>query len=151
MSFNSFDEQFISKMHKWGIPFLRISLGIVFLWFGALKLIGVSPINELIGNTYSFLPQLNFIILLGALECVIGFGLISKINLRLILLALWIQMAGTLVAPMLAPSLFFQHNNIFLLTMNGEFVVKNLVLIFASIVIGGFEVKPKTIVQNIAD
>jgi uncharacterized membrane protein YkgB len=135
-------------MQKWGIPLLRISLGIVFLWFGSLKLIGASPVNELIAITYSFLPQMDFIILLGILECVIGLGLISKINLRLILFVLWIQMAGTLIAPILSPSLFFQNNNIFLLTMNGEFVVKNLVLVFASMVIGGFEVKPKAIVTD---
>ena len=143
MDFYSFDRKFISKLHKFGIPFLRISLGIIFLWFGILKVIGVSPVKELVTMVYSFLPELPLMLLLGIIECVIGLGLIFKINLKLILPILWIQMAGTFLSFILLPSKFFVGGNPFLLTMEGEFIVKNIVLVSASIVVGGYEVKPE--------
>ncbi len=139
---NVLDKFLIVEMHKWGIPLLRISLGVVFLWFGALKLFGVSPVVDLIANTYYFFPAGEFVMILGLWEVVIGLGLIFKLSLRFTLALLWIQMAGTLFSVVLAPQTFFQGNNPLLLTLEGEFVVKNLVLIAGAIVIGGYEVKP---------
>lgn len=141
-SFSWTEEKFISKLQKIGIPFLRFSLGIVFLWFGALKVLGVSPVEELVTTVYSFLPASSLMILLGLIECVIGLGLIFKINLKLILPVLWIQMAGTFLSLFLLPSRFFMNGNPLLLTTEGEFIMKNLVLIAASMVVGGFEVRP---------
>lgn len=139
--FNWLDDFLISWMRQWGILLLRVALGIVFLWFGALKIFQLSPVADLIGATYPFLPEPDFLIFLGVWEAAIGIGLIMKLNLRFTLALLWLQMAGTIVALGLAPNLFFQNNNIFLLTTEGEFVVKNLVLIAAGLVIGGSEVK----------
>lgn len=133
-------------MHRWGIPVLRVSLGIVFLWFGLLKVFGASPVVELIQTTYSFLPYPWFITLLGVWESVIGVGLLLGFALRFTLALLWLQMAGTLIAPFLSPSIFFSGGNFFLPTMEGEFVIKNLVLIASSLVIGGYVVKPRVCV-----
>ena len=119
---------------------LRIALGIVFLWFGALKIFGVSPVVDIIQGTYWFLADPIYIQLLGILEIIIGIGLIFKIALRLTLALLWLQMVGTLLAPFWAPSMFFD-GNLFLLTMEGEFIVKNLVLVAAGLAIAGQEVK----------
>jgi len=136
-----FDEKFITAMHAWGISILRISLGVVFFWFGALKLVGVSPVTAIVASTYSLFPAQSFILILGVLEVLLGVGLITKRFLRATLFLLWLQMAGTLASFALAPSLFFFQGNPLFLTVEGEFVIKNLVLIAASIVIGGFEVK----------
>lgn len=141
--FKKFDIFFIKEMHKWGIPILRVSLGIVFLWFGSLKVFGFSPVVDLIAGTYSFFPTSQFVMFLGIWEVLIGLGLILKLNLRVTLAFLWLQMAGTLTALALNPSIFFVNHNIFLLTTEGEFVVKNLVLIAAGLVIGGHEVELK--------
>jgi uncharacterized membrane protein YphA (DoxX/SURF4 family) len=127
-------------MHQWGIPVLRVALGVVFLWFGLLKIFGVSPMAKLIETSYSFLPEPLFIIFLGIWEAVIGLGLIFKIKLRLTIALLWLQMAGIFVAPILSPSMFFVHGNFLILTSDGEFVIKNLVLVASSIVIGGHEI-----------
>lgn len=141
--FSILDGFLIREMHKWGIPALRIALGIVFLWFGALKIFGVSPVAELVQTIYPFLPEPGFLITLGVVEAVIGIGLLFRIALRFTLALLWLQMAGIFIAPFFSPSAFFVNSNILLLTIEGEFVVKNLVLIASSIVIGGYVVKSK--------
>lgn len=137
---SGFDRVFINWMHRWGISILRVVLGIVFLWFGLLKVFNVSPVVSMVHIAYSFFPSY-FILVLGVWEAVIGIGLIFKISLRFTLALLWLQMAGTLVALALAPAIFFNHGNFLLLTTEGEFVVKNIVLIAASLVIGGYQVK----------
>ena len=139
--FSLLDRFLISEMHSWGIPVLRWALGIIFLWFGALKVLGVSPVVDLITATYFFLPPAFFIPVLGIWEVAIGLGLISKFFLRGTLALLWLQLIGAFAALVLAPALFFTNDNIFLLTMEGEFVIKNLILVAAGLVIGGYEVK----------
>lgn len=143
MWLKKFDKIFIKEMHIWAPPLLRYALGIVFLWFGALKIIGQSPVAELVRSTYSIFPEPMFLFILGVWEAVIGLGLIFRIWLRAILLLLWLQLGGTLIALILLPPMFFHGGNPLLLTVEGEFVVKNLVLIAASIVIGGYEIKSK--------
>lgn len=143
MNFKKFDSLFIEKLRANAIPWLRIALGIVFFWFGALKVIGQSPIAALIANTYSFFPTDAFIVFLGLWEMAIGIGLLSKFSLRVTLGLLWLQMLGTLVAPLSNPHIFFANGNPLLLTTEGEFVVKNVVLITAGLVIGGHEVKKR--------
>jgi uncharacterized membrane protein YkgB len=145
---DTIDRFLIVEMHKWGIPLLRISLGIVFLWFGLLKIFGVTPVTELVASTYWFFPTKEFLMILGLWEAVIGVGLILKLSLRFTLALLWVQMAGTLFSVVLDPQIFFQGNNPLLLTLEGEFVIKNLVLIAGAIVIGGYEVKPDSNYEN---
>lgn len=144
MSFLNLDRFLVGWMHEWGIPILRVALGIVFLWFGALKVLDVSPVLELVQQTYSFMPYPTFFKFLGWWEIVIGLGLVFKVALRATLALLWLQMAGTLVAPVLQPGMFFDGGNVLLLTIPGEFVVKNLVLIAAGLVVGGYEVRPRS-------
>ncbi|MDO8482817.1 MAG: hypothetical protein Q7S86_03295 [bacterium] len=139
--FNKLDTIFITKMRAWSIPVLRVSLAVVFIWFGALKVFGVSPVAFLLETTYFFFPAPAFLMAVGALEILIGLGLLFKIALRFTLFLLWFQMAGTIVSIFLAPPLFFTNGNLFLLTIEGEFVVKNLVLVASGLVIGGHEVK----------
>ena len=140
----TFDSIFINSMQKKGIKILRITLGIVYVWFGLLKVFGVSPVNSLITSTYPNFPEPTFIIFLGVWEILIGLGLIFKIYLRATLALLWLQMAGIFIGLAISPALYFTNNNPFLLNTYGEFVVKNIVLVAASIVVGGFEVKKKS-------
>lgn len=137
------ENQLVTGMQKYGIDILRVALGIVFLWFGALKLIGASPVKEMIALTYPFFPQQTFLIVLGVWEAAIGLGLIFKIAPRTTILLLWLQMTGTIFATILSPGLFFQHMNPLLLTKDGEFVAKNLILIAASIAVGGKIIKTR--------
>lgn len=140
---NALDRFLITEMHQWGIPVLRVALGIVFLWFGGLKVFGVTPVVDLIAETYSFFPTTAFLFVLGWWEVLIGISLLSHHFLRIALMLLWLQMAGTFAAVVLAPAIFFVQGNPFLLTMEGEFIVKNIVLISAGLVIGGYEITRK--------
>lgn len=139
MGNKQFSLKFFSFCQSWGVSVLRISLGIIFFWFGMLKILGASPVIDMIKITYSFMPEPAFIIFLGVLEVLIGLGLIFKIYLRTILVIFWLQMLGTLYTFVLAPAILFNDGNIFTLTTLGEFVVKNIVLISAGLVIWGYE------------
>ncbi len=123
-------------MRAQGITLLRIALGIVFIWFGALKVVGRSPVEELVADTVYWLPADFFVRFLGFWEVAVGVGLLVPIALRLTLLLFWAQMAGTFLVLVVQPDLSFESNNPLLLTTEGEFVIKNLVLIAAGLVIG---------------
>lgn len=129
-------------LRRRSIPALRLALGLVFLWFGALKLFGASPVTELLKNTYTFLPLQPFAITLGAWEVLIGVALMAKRAMRCTLCMLCAHLTGTFVALLLAPALFFHQGNPLWLTAEGEFVIKNMVLISAALVIGGYELEP---------
>ncbi len=131
------DRIIIGWMDDWGVLLLRLSLGLVFLWFGLLKLLDVSPVEEIILKSFPFLPYPWFFYFLGILEVCIGLGLLFKFFLRLTLVLLVVQLIGTFISMALKPALFFQTDHFLYLTMEGEFVIKNLVLLAAGIVIGG--------------
>ncbi len=132
-----FDNAMIRFMTAYGIRLLRSALGFTFIWFGALKIVGLSPVAGLVAKTaYWIRPEL-FVPFLGVWEVAVGLGLLFGVGLRLILFLFWLQMAGTLLVLVLHPGLSFQSGNPLLLTMTGEFVIKNLVLIAAGLVVGG--------------
>jgi uncharacterized membrane protein YkgB len=119
-----------------GVPLLRISLGVVFLWFGLLKIFDVSPVSELVANTiYWFDPDV-VVPALGTFEVFVGACLVAGRLMRIALPLLVLQMAGTFMVLVLLPDVAFRDANPFLLTVEGEFVVKNLVLLSAALVIG---------------
>jgi uncharacterized membrane protein YkgB len=138
----SLDERLIAALHRWSVPVLRVSLGLVFIWFGALKAFGVSPVVGMIQQTYTLAPIHLFVLILGIWEMLIGIGLTIKRALRCALILMCIHLTGTFLAVYLAPQLFFLKGTPFLLTADGEFVIKNMVLMAAGLVIGGYEVKP---------
>ena len=124
-----------------GITLLRISVGIVFLWFGALKFFpGLSPatdlavrtIRVLTGGALSDSAALN---ILATWECLIGLGLLAGQLLRVVLLLLWLQMAGTLMPLFFFPDEVFKVIP-FVPTLEGQYIIKNVVIISAAIVIG---------------
>lgn len=130
------DRAMIAFMAAHGTRLLRIALAVTFIWFGALKIIGRSPVADLVAQTVYWLPPAFFVRFLGWWELIIGLGLLSGVALRLTLLLFWLQMAGTFLVLVLRPELAFQSGNPLLLTTTGEFVIKNLVLIAAGLVIG---------------
>jgi len=130
------DRWMVAFMGSHGIRLLRISLGIVFIWFGILKVVGRSPVYDLVARTVYWVSPEFFIPFLGVWEVVVGLGLLFAIALRLTLFLFWLQLAGTFLVLLLQPQIAFQHGNPLLLTTEGEFVIKNLVLISAGLVIG---------------
>ncbi|MGE5849690.1 MAG: hypothetical protein ACM362_06165 [Candidatus Methylomirabilota bacterium] len=128
-------------MARFGIPLLRLSLGVVFLWFGALKFLpNVSPAQELATRTIHTLsgglvPASVSMPILAGWECLIGLGLLVGRGLRGILFLLYVQMLGTLTPLVLFPDEVFTRFP-YVPTLEGQYIIKNLVLISAGIVVG---------------
>ncbi len=138
------DALLLTFLRRWSIPALRLALGLIFIWFGALKIFGSSPVMLLIQETFTFLPIHLFVLILGGWEMLIGLGIILKRALRCVLILLGTHLIGTFVALWLNPNHFFVQGFPLVLTADGEFVMKNLVFIAATLVIAGYEVKPLT-------
>ena len=135
------DDRITLFMRGKGILFLRISLGIVFFWFGFLKFFpGLSPADQIATETISkltfgvILPDIS-IIILAVWETLIGIGLLSGKFLRVTLLLLFTQMIGTMSPLVLFPTETFTRFP-FAPTLEGQYIIKNLVLISAGLVVG---------------
>jgi uncharacterized membrane protein YkgB len=116
--------------------FLRLSIGVVYIWFGALKFIpGASPAEGLIRDSLPFLPMDWFIPFLALWEIAIGIGFIFGRYMRVIIFLMLLQMVGT-VSPLFLnpPAVFVQFPLI--LTLEGQYIIKNAVLIAGAMVIG---------------
>lgn len=135
------DRAVTGALARVGIPVLRIGLGVVFLWFGALKVVpGLSPAEGLATRTIELI-SLGFVSpglslpLLAAVECFIGLGLLTGRFLRATLLVLAVQMVGTMTPLLLFPDQTFSRFP-FVPTLEGQYIIKNVVLIGAAMVIG---------------
>ena len=117
------------------IPLLRWSLGIVYIWFGLLKLAGVSPAAEMVIKALAPVPARISVPLMGAWETLIGVGLITRTALFVILPLFFLQIVGTFTLFIRRPCEAFQGGNPLLLTKEGEFMLKNLVLLAAGLVV----------------
>jgi uncharacterized membrane protein YkgB len=123
-----------------GVAMLRASVGIVFFWFGVLKFFpGLSPAEDLAARTISVLtfglvtPVVSLPVL-AAWECLIGLGLITGQFMRFALLLMFVQMSGTVT-----PLFLFPHETWaqfpYAATLEGQYIIKNLVLVSAGLVI----------------
>jgi uncharacterized membrane protein YphA (DoxX/SURF4 family) len=139
--FEKVDPIITRVMARYGIVLLRVSVGIVFFWFGILKFFpALSPAEDLAARTISTLtfglvgPQISLPVL-AAWEVLIGLGLITGLFMRATLLLLVLQMLGTITPLFLFPA---ETWTVFPIapTLEGQYIIKNLVLVSAGIVIG---------------
>lgn len=152
--YKSLDVRITNWMADYSIMLLRVSLGIVFFWFGVLKFFpGLSPAQELATRTidvlsFGLIPANVSILILATWECVIGLGLIFGVLMRATLFLLWLQMLGTITPIFFFPQEIFIHIP-YAPTLEGQYIIKNIVLITAGIAIGatvrggGMEADPK--------
>ena len=125
-------------MARYGLHLLSISMGLVFVWFGALKLAGMSPAEPLIRDTLDFLPSTvvsPLILLLAIWEVAIGIGFLSGKAKRVVLIMLLLQMAGAMSPLILAAERLWQTFPL-VWTLEGQYVFKDIILISAGLVIG---------------
>lgn len=131
------DLRIASWMGRHGVQLLRMALGTVFVWFGALKLFpGLSPAEALVTNTVVWFDPSWFVPLLGVWEMLIGIGLLIRPAVRGALFLLALQIPGTFMPLILLPEVCFTVFP-YGLTMEGQYIVKNLVIIAAALVVGG--------------
>jgi uncharacterized membrane protein YkgB len=135
--FDRIDRVITNWMAQYGLVIMRIGLGVIFFWFGALKLVpGLSPAEELVRNTTYFVNPDWFIPVLAIWEMAIGLGLIVGKFMRLTLLLLFLQMPGTALPLVVLPQAVWTQFP-YGLTLEGQYIIKNLVLIGAGLVLGG--------------
>jgi uncharacterized membrane protein YphA (DoxX/SURF4 family) len=139
--FKAVDVRLTNWMARYGVTALRISLGIIFFWFGALKFFpGLSPAAGLATKTierlsFGLLPPQTSIYILATWESLIGLGLITGIFMRGTLFLLFTQMLGTITPLFLFPQDVLMRIP-YAPTLEGQYIIKNLVLISAGLVIG---------------
>lgn len=139
--FDRLDRRITAALAAAAVPVLRVALGVVFLWFGALKLVpGLSPAQDLAARTIEQLtlgivPPDVALPVLAAWEVLIGLGLLSGRFLRATLALLALQMLGTLTPLVLFPAETF---TVFPIapTLEGQYIIKNVVLVAAAMAVG---------------
>jgi uncharacterized membrane protein YkgB len=135
------DIRITTWMARRGVTLSRLALGLVFLWFGAIKFVpGWSPAAELAGRTIEtitlgVIPAGVGVPILAGWESLIGIGLLSGRFLRLTLLLLFVQMPGTMLPLLLFPAETFVAFP-YAPTLEGQYIIKNVVLVSAAIIIG---------------
>ena len=141
---DALDHRIASWMTRHGVRLLRVAIGLVFLWFGALKLVpGLSPAEDLVRNTVYFVDPDVFYPILAVWEILIGALLLFRPTVRGALFLLALQMPGTFLPFVVLPEVCFSQFpftsplDAVGLTLEGQYIVKNIVLIAAGLVVGG--------------
>jgi len=138
--FDRVDKSITRWMAKYSLGILRFGLGVIFVWFGALKLFpGLSPAEELVRNTIYFFNPDFFLPILAIWEVLIGvgflIGLFTNKFQRLTILLLFLQMPGTALPLLLLPKVCWTVFP-FGLTLEGQYIIKNLAIIGSALVLG---------------
>jgi len=138
---NTLDRQIAAFMHHWGVVALRVSLALIFVWFGILKPFGLSPAESLVKSTVRWMPLLSsdaWLAVIGWWEVAIGVTFLFHKTLRLAIALLALQMVGTFLPLLILPQVTFQDGRIpYAPTIEGQYIIKNLLIISAALVVGG--------------
>ena len=127
-------------MRRWSIPAIRISFGIIFIWFGILKLFDVSSAESLLKTTVVWLPFVSpkfWLIIIGKREVIIGVTFLFYQTTKVAIALLFLQMFGTFMPLVLLPEITFQNRNILTPSLEGQYIIKNVMIISAALVLGG--------------
>ena len=126
---------------------LRISIGIIYVWFGALKFFpGVSPAEELAKETihllmFGLIKPDTSLLLLALWETLVGVLMISGLYPKWVTRIVAVHMVCTFAPLFLLPGLSFTSLP-FALTLVGQYIIKNIVIVGALLVIDGWR-KPE--------
>lgn len=128
-------------MRRWGVPALRVSLAVIFVWFGILKPLGLSPAAPLVKATVGWMPLFSadgWLAIIGWWEVLIGLTFLTRKTSRIAIALLAMQMVGTFLPLALLPEVTFQPGHFpYAPTLEGQYIIKNLLIISAALVLGG--------------
>jgi len=139
--FDELDRRIAGVMARVGVPALRLSLAIIFIWFGLLKPLGLSPAGPLVEATVSWMPfftPAQWVGVIGWWEVLIGVTFLFTSTLRVAIALLALQMTGTFLPLVMLPDVTFQAGRYpFVPTIEGQYIIKNLLIISSALVVGG--------------
>ena len=141
LNFDKIDRRISIYMERWGVLAVRISFSIIFIWFGILKPLGISSAEPLVIATVQWLPFFEaetWVKIIGWWEVLIGITFLFRKTTRIAIGLLALQMGGTFMPLVLLPEIAFQIGRIpYGPTMEGQYIIKNLMIISAALVVGG--------------
>ncbi|MDA8859102.1 hypothetical protein N9I39_00265 [Flavobacteriaceae bacterium] len=123
---------------------VRIPLFVIFFWFGFLKTINLSPAQNLVIDTVYWMPFFeaeSWTIIIGYWEVLIAILFLFKRTTLVAMVLLLLQMTGTFLPLIILPEVTFQNSNPFLPTLEGQYIIKNIIIITAALIIGGSKLK----------
>ena len=125
---------------------VRIPLFIIFFWFGFLKIIEVSPAQELVKDTVFWMPFFDaaiWTVIIGYWEVFIGICFLFNRTTFIAMIMLLVQMTGTFLPLVILPDITFQNSNPLLPTLEGQYIIKNIIIISAALIVGRTQLKFK--------
>ena len=135
------DRSIAAFMRRWSVPALRFSLAVIFIWFVVLKPLGLSPAAPLVKSTVAWMPFFSadtWVAIIGWWEVAIGVTFLFHKTLRIAIALLAMQMVGTFLPLFVAPGVTFQPGRFpYAPTLEGQYIVKNLLIISGALVVGG--------------
>ena len=119
--------------------FLRYSMALILLWIGGLKFADPSPVVGLLQASFSFLASNQVVYLLGLVEVILAILLAAGIGVRYVGLAVMGLFVGTLAIFLIAPAVTYGDRGFPFLSLPGEFLLKDLVLMAAAMALVAME------------
>ncbi|MGB3017044.1 MAG: hypothetical protein WBC65_04495 [Ignavibacteria bacterium] len=141
LDIESLDGSIASSMKKYGVRALQLSLAVIFIWFGILKTVGLSPAADLVMATVKWMPFFTpqtWLKIIGWWEVIIGLSFLFHKTKRIAIALLAMQMFGTFLPLIILPEITFQAGRFpYAPTIEGQYIIKNLLIISAALVVGG--------------
>lgn len=136
MNIREFDDKVIEVLHRHAEPMHRILMGLLFLWFGALKPLGHDTASSIIAHTIYVGDPKTMVPFLGVWEIAIGICLLWERLLRVGIALLALRVPGILLAFVLKAEVCFVHFP-FTPTPEGQYLIKDLTIFVAALAIAG--------------
>lgn len=134
----NFDQTLINHVRPYALPLAKWSLFLVFSWFGLLKVLMISPAADLVvtlqNQTLPWVENTTFLITFGLIEMIIGFAFVIPNLARVAILLLVLHMITTFLPLIFLPEIAWQSPLV--PTLEGQYIIKNLVLIALALQIG---------------
>ncbi len=135
MQFFCLVERFWSKVCAvYGEKVLRYSFALIYVWYGVLKILGKSPITDVVNLSTPFIPLQNFSFVLGFWEMLIGVLFFNQKYLKFGLILFFLKIPGTFLPLIFVPDLCFNQIP-FEPTLIGQYIFKNFILIGSAMVL----------------
>lgn len=125
----AFEKKLSLYLKNRSVTLLRWSLGIIYLWFGLLKIFDISPMEDLVDNTtHVLLGTTELDVFLGFFETAIGICFFVTRFLRLGIFLILLQMPATFLPFILNTKDCFTHFPLGL-SVEGQFILKNFIIV----------------------